>query len=98
MSHCDNRLSQPLVDKCISRIISTDLSPRNAAVIFTARILFDEQSYIYDFRRQLFAKVKFDLQKEPDNQWRISRIEILEIDRQPADWKTIGRANTNLGL
>jgi len=92
VSHCRARLSEPLVDKSYKTILEIDISPPTATVIFTVRIVFDKQSYAYQgFKRETFTKTKLDLQKEPGNRWLISRAEILEIDRHPANWKQIGQ-------
>ena len=102
MSHCRTRLSAPLVEKNIKRIVSIEVSPSpspspsegrgsppTAAAIFTVRILFDKQSYVYQgFKSQMLIKMKLDLQKQHDT-WLISRAEMLEIDRQPAGWQHI---------
>ena len=98
MTHCRARLSVPLVEKNIKRIVSIDVSPSpyqgrgsppTATAIFTVRILFDKQSYVYQgFKTQMFVKMKLDLQKQ-HNSWLISRAEILEIDRQLANWRHI---------
>ena len=94
MSHCRVRLSEPLVEKNIKRIVSIDIQPPKATAIFTVRILFDKQSYVYqNFKTQMLTKVQADLQKEPNNQWLINRVELLAIDLQPADWQKIKQAN-----
>jgi hypothetical protein len=89
MAHCRATLSEPLVEKNIKRIVSIEVSPPTAIAIFTVRILFDKQSYVYQsFKAQMFVKIKLDLQKQHDS-WLISGAELLEIDRQPADWRHI---------
>ena len=94
MSHCRARLSEPLIEKNIKRIVSIDIQPPKAAAIFTVRILFDKQSYVYqNFKTQMLTKLKADLQKQLDNQWLINRAELLEIDLRPADWQNIEQAN-----
>ena len=94
MRHCTAKLSGPLIEKAVTRIVSIEVSPPKATAIFTVRILFDKQSYVYQsFKSQMLTKVKVDLQKEPDNKWIINRAELLEIDLQPANWKNIEKAN-----
>ena len=98
MTHCRARLSAPLVEKNIRRIVSIEVSPSpyqgrdsppTATAIFTVRILFDKQSYVYQgFKTQMLVKMKLDLQKQHDT-WLISRAELLEVDRQPANWQHI---------
>ncbi len=89
MRHCRSRFSKPVVEKNVARIVSTEFEdPKTAAtVILTMRIVFSKQSYIYQtYKREIFVKLKFDLQKQPDNQWLIRRIEILELDRLPFNY------------
>jgi len=90
ISHCSARLSEPLVEKNIKRIVSIDISPPEATAVFTVRIVFDKRSYVYrDFKQFMLAKIELDLQKELDKSWLINRAEILEIDRQPVNWRDI---------
>ena len=90
MNHCRRRLSEPLVEKNIKRIVTIDIQETLATAVFTVRIIFDERSYIYQsYKPIILTKVKLDLQKEPDNNWRITKAELLEIDMQPVNWQDI---------
>lgn len=90
MNHCRRRLSQPLVDKIIKSILAVEISSPRATTIFTVRIVFDERSNVYqNFMRIMLVKVKLDLEKQSDDRWLINRTEILEINRQPANWRNI---------
>jgi hypothetical protein len=112
MHHCRTTLSQPLVEKNITRILAIEIPPvetgllprrgsgtagrhgwqpkTTATAIFTVRIVFDKQSYVYqNFRRIMLTKLKLDLQKQPDNRWLINRAELLEIGTQPVKWQDI---------
>jgi hypothetical protein len=94
MAHCRSMLSEPLFGKNIKRIVSIDLNPPEATVIFTVRVLFDPQSYVYqNFKQQLVAEVQADLEKQSDGEWLITRVELLKIDLQPAKWQSIKQAN-----
>jgi len=87
---CVKLLSEPLVEKTVTTTLSLETAPPQATTIFTVRIVFDKRSFAYqNFNRQMFAKVKVDLQKQSNKEWLISRVEIFEINRQPASWKTI---------
>jgi len=93
-SHCRIRLSEPLIEKNIKRIVSMDISPPTATAIFTVRIIFDKQSFVYQsFKSQMLTKVKAHLRKQPNNGWLINRVELLEIDRRPATWQDIKQQN-----
>ena len=90
MYHCRLRLSKPLVERNIKRIVAIEISAAKATAVFTVRIIFDKRSYVYQqYKREMFIKIKLDLQKEQDNRWLISRAEILAIDRLPAKWQYI---------
>jgi len=90
MRRCRARLSRPLVEQNITRIVSIEKSPPKAAAVFTVRIIFDPQSDVYQgIMRQVLVKVKLNLQKELDKRWLINRAEILEINMQPANWRQV---------
>lgn len=82
MLHCRRRLSEPLVEKNIKRIVEIAVSPSKttAETTFTVRIVFDKRSYVYQsYKRIILAKVEVNLQKEQDK-WLINRVELLELD------------------
>jgi hypothetical protein len=90
MNYCRRRLSEPLVEKNIKRIVTIDIQEKLATAVFTVRIVFDQRSYIYQsYKPIILTKLKLDLQKEPDNNWRITQAELLEIDMQPVNWQDI---------
>ena len=88
--HCRSLLSEPLVEKNKKRTLVIKESTPKATVTLTVLTQFDKKSYVYrDFKPFLLTKMKLDLQKEQDKKWLITRAEILEIDRQPVNWKDI---------
>ncbi len=90
--YCRRKLSEPIIEKNIKRIISIDISDSRAAATFTVRIIFDQQSYIYQtFVRLILTKVRIDLEKQ-HGRWLITRTELLEVDMQPFTWKDIKQA------
>ena len=90
ISHCSAQLSEPLVEKNYKTILTMDIQGPTATAIFTTRMLFDKRSYLYQsFKSQMVIKMKLELKKQPDNNWLINRAEILELDRQPANWRHI---------
>ena len=92
LNHCKVRLEKPLLERAIPRILSLEQSSPNADVIFTVRVLFDQNSDISQlYKRDVFFKVQAYLEKQPDTRWLISRIELLEIDRFGANWHGIDR-------
>ena len=94
MAHCRDVLSEPFAEKNIKRIVSIDIQGPKASIIFTVRVLFDKQSYIYQsFKQQMLVEVQAALGKQPDGGWLISRVELLKLDFQPAKWQTIKQAS-----
>jgi hypothetical protein len=93
MRHCRARLSEPLVAKNKKRPPIIEISSPKATVTLTIIIHFDKQSYVYQDIRLMWAKVKLDLQKEQNGSWLINRVEILEIDGYPANWRRIRRSS-----
>lgn len=90
LDHCRRELSKPLVDKGKKTGLLIDISDSNAAAILFAVIIFDKNSYIsQNYKSLLQVKARLSLRKQPDKRWLISRIEILELDRQPTSWNRI---------
>ena len=89
ISHCKNRLAGPVIEKNVLRIAEMDIGPNQATITFTVNVLFDEQSYLSEFVRLMLIKMEVRLHKQPDQQWLITRAEILAINRQPAGWTQI---------
>jgi hypothetical protein len=90
LDHCRRELSKPLVDKGKKTGLLIDISDSNATAILFAVIIFDKNSFIsQNYKSFLLVKARLSLRKQPDKKWLISRIEILELDRQPTKWNSI---------
>ena len=90
LDHCKRELSRPLVDKSIKRGLLIDISDSDATAILFLLIIFDKDSYIsQNYKSFLLVKARLSFRKQPDKNWLISRIEILELDRQPTNWSRI---------
>jgi len=90
MDYCRALFSQPLIEKNKKLALAIEISPPTATATFTVLTRFDKQSYVYQsFKSQMLVKVQINLQKQPDKSWLINRAEILELDRQPVNWKNI---------
>jgi hypothetical protein len=86
LNHFQLRLSEPVIEKIVPAIVSLDIKPPNATLVFTARVMFDPKGPVYEYRKMMLFKAQADLIKEGDA-WFFSRAEILTIDLQPAGWK-----------
>ncbi len=98
MKYCRWRLKPPLIKKNITRVSSLEFtSQTTATAVFTTRIIFDEQSIIYQsYKATALLKIQLQLHKTADKKWLIDQIELLEIDRIPANWKDISHASNFL--
>ena len=86
LDHFQSRLSEPIIEKIVPAIVSLDIKPSEATVVFTARVMFDPKGPVYEYQKMMLFKLEADLRKD-GNGWFFSRTEILTINLQPAGWK-----------
>jgi len=90
VSHCRRKLTPSLVYKNSKRACLVELSPSEATATLFMLTIFDKNSFVSEnYKSFIFFKIEFRFQKQPDNTWLISRGELLEIDKQPANWNNI---------
>jgi hypothetical protein len=75
-----------VIEKIVPAIVSLDIKPPGATVVFTARVMFDPKGPVYEYRKMMLFKLQADFTKE-GGEWFFSRTEILTIDLQPAGWQ-----------
>ena len=87
MDHCRRELPQALVNKCKKTGLLMEISDPNATAVLFATIVFDKNSYIsQNYKSFLLVKARLSFRKQTGKKWLISRIEILELDKQPTSW------------
>ena len=86
LDHFRERLDEPIIEKIVPAIVSLDIKPSEAKVIFTARVMFDPKGPVYEYQKMMLFKLEANLTKEA-GEWFFSRTEILTINLQPAGWK-----------
>ena len=89
MRYCRSLLNQPLVDKNIRRYVVMRVSVPEATAFVTVWTVFDKESYVYEYQRNMLTKLRLNLKKQQDKSWLINRAEILEVNNQRAGWKHI---------
>jgi len=90
MAHCRKELSRSSVEKNKKANLLIEISGRQAAAVLTVWTRFNKDSYIAQNYKQFFLiKVNLYLQKQFDKTWLINRAELLELDRQPVNWRQI---------
>jgi hypothetical protein len=86
LNHFQSRLDEPLIEKIVPVIISLDIKPADATVVFTARVMFDPKGPVYEYQKIMVFKLEANLTKD-DGKWFFSKVEITAINFQPAGWK-----------
>ena len=90
MTRCRLKLTPSLIVKNKKTASLVKLSPPNATVTLFMLTTFDKNSSIsQDYKSFLLTKMELSLQKQHDKTWLISRAEIRELDRQPANWSYV---------
>ena len=90
MVHCRSRLSSSPVEKNKKAGLLIEMSPPQATAELTVWMRFDKISQVAQSYKQLFLiKVRLNLQKQHNKRWLINRVELLELDRQPVNWRQV---------
>ncbi len=87
LEHFRSRLSEPIIEKIVPAIVSLEINPPDAKVVFTARVMFDPRGPIYEYQKMMVFKLEAFLKKE-DGKWLFNRVEITAINFQPAGWQS----------
>ena len=88
--HCRRQLSQTLIEKGRKTGLLIDVSEQNATATLFALVTFDKDSSIsQNYKSFLLIKAEIRFQKQRDRRWLINRVEMLELDRQPVNWRHI---------
>ena len=90
MAHCRRTLADPLIVKNNVRSRLLEISPPSAkATIFTTTT-FEQSSWVTQtYKSFIFFKAEIFFKKQPDSSWLITRINPLEVDKQPITWAHI---------
>ncbi len=92
MRFCRGTLSQPLVQKAITRIVNAEIVPDGSAakVVFTSRIVFDERSvFAQQYKAMALFEFEANLRKTPAEDWLFERVEVLSMDTRPVSWQNL---------
>jgi hypothetical protein len=90
IDHARRELSRSTVEKNKKAGLLLEISPPEATAIVMTWLKFAKNAYAAQNYKELFLiKVELHLQKQPDGKWLISRVDLLEIDRQPFSWRQV---------
>ena len=87
MVFCRFILSKPLLEKVKTRYNQLTITAPEAISEMEVVAHLQPESAYAAAGKIIFVKVKLYLTKTPDKNWLISSSEILEINKQPFDWK-----------
>ena len=89
MAYFKSQFAEPFIRKATRMNLEIDLKAPQATATLIMLVKFDEKSSVYQYKPFLFIKARLSLDKQADKQWLISRVELLEIDRQPSSWRKV---------
>lgn len=90
MARCRQELDGPTVQAIKSRGAEVELSGRQATVALSLFVRFEPESRVArQYKVVALAKVRLHLGKQPNGDWLIDRIELLEVDQFPVSWRNL---------
>jgi len=90
MAHAWREIEQSGVQKVKKNSVLIQVSPPQATVNLIVVVKFEQNSYIaQNYKRWLLIKLRVNLQKQPDKNWLVNRAEVLEVDKQPVQWREV---------
>jgi len=90
MAHTWRQMERSGVQKIKKNSALVQLSPPQATVNVIVLVRFEQDSYIaQNYKPWLLIKIRINFQKQPDKSWLINRAEVLEVDKQPVQWRQV---------
>jgi len=87
ITHAQNILSKPIIKNVYWSMISIDIKTENSTASIFARVVFDPDFQQYS--RIMLVKADISLKKQKNSNWRIEKLEIIEINKQPFKWNMV---------
>lgn len=88
LSRCRARLVPPAVERVRKIGMAVEIKTPEATVTLTMSVKLEPESFwarSYG-KSAALVKAQFWLRKQPDGNWLVTRIEVLEVDTMPARW------------
>ena len=90
MAHSWKEMERSGVDKIKKNSALIQVSPLQATVTIIVLVRFEQDSHIaQNYKPWLLIKLRVNLQKQPDKNWLVNRAEVLEVDKQPVQWRQV---------
>jgi hypothetical protein len=88
---CRTRLRPPAVRKIRKVSAKIEVTPPEAKATLTLWTTFDKDSFFAQaYKPQALITVELHLHKQPNGTWLASRVEPLEVDKNPVSWGAAG--------
>lgn len=88
--HCRRRLPELMILKNKKRAVQVKISQNDATAYLFMITTFDKNSFIsQNYKSFIMSTSQLQLHKQPDGKWLINRIELTELDKQPANWNNV---------
>jgi hypothetical protein len=96
LNRCRARLVTPAIERVRKVGVAVDIRAPEATVIFTMSVRFEPGSYwVRSYgKRAALVKAKAWLRKQPDRNWLVTRLEVLEVDTMPVNWGMAKESHT----
>ena len=90
MAHTWRQMERSGIQKIKKNSALIQVSPPQATANIIVLVRFEQDSYIaQNYKPWLLIKIRINFQKQPDKSWLINRAEVLEVDKQPVQWRQV---------
>jgi len=90
MAHSWKEMERSGVQKIKRSSALVQMSPPQATASLIVIVRFEQDSYMaQNYKPWLLIKLRINLQKQPDKNWLVNRAEVLEVDKQPVQWRQV---------
>jgi len=87
LDRCRVRLVPPAVQRIRRVSTKVEITAPEAKVALSLWMTFDQNSiWAQAYKQTALIAVDLYLRKQPDGTWRVSRVEVREVDKMPASW------------
>ena len=90
IAHCRTELRRSPVERVRKANLFIEVSAPEARAVLIAGMKFAKDSFVaQNYRPGLLIKARLYFGKLPDGNWLIQSVEVIEIDKQPVNWRQI---------
>jgi hypothetical protein len=90
LAHSWREMERSGVQKIKKNSALVQMSPPQATANLIVVVRFEQDSYVaQNYKPWLLIKLRINLQNQPDKSWLVNRAEVLEVDRQPVQWREV---------